>query len=257
MVLLKQIIFAGLVISLLGGCYSATQDRVEKLLQTDAANIIKNDYKSVVKQLVAFKDKLDKRNPKAYSKTNAPIIYTQLDNLQNTFNLKYANNDLVKYKEYLQIAFSKSEVENRNDYLVLGLYKLVYDAYDIGSGHQMTAFGYDENKLQRLYQNLQILKWKLKTARDLNNEYLFLTWQNNWQVELEKRVQRGEKLSYEELQNLEYIKNDKETLFSASNNSFEILLTVMAVRVKNTLETMGVEPTDLGIEAVKSIFLFL
>lgn len=257
MVLLKQIIFAGLFISLFSGCYSATQDRVEKLLQTDAANIIKNDYKSVVKQLVIFKEKLDKRNPKAYSKTNAPIIYTQLDNLQNTFNLKYANNDLVKYKEYLQIAFSKSEVEHRNDYLVLGLYKLIYDAYDIEEGHQITALSYDEEKLQRLYQNLQILKWKIKTDRDLNNDYLFLTWQNNWQIELEQKLKKGQEPTYEDLKNLKFIKDKKESLFSASNTSFEVLLTIMSQRVQNSLETMGVEPVDLGIEAVKSVFLFL
>lgn len=255
--LLRNISLWVLMVAFFSGCFSSTQERVEKLLQTTAANSIKNDYQHIMKNVIIFKDKLDKRNPNAYNKTDSNTIYTQIDTLQNTFNLKYANNDLVKYKEYLQIAFSKANVEYRNDYLVLGLYKLVYDAYDIAQGHQLTAFGYDEEKLQKLYQNLQILKWKIKTARDLNNNYLFLTWQNNWQIELEKKIERGEKPSYEDLQNLHYIKTQKETLFSASNSSFEVLLSVMGLQVKNSLETMGVEPVDLGIETMKSIFLFL
>lgn len=256
-VVLKQVFFLGLVVSLFTGCFSSTQDTVEKFLQTNSANIVKNDYKHVIKELIVFKEKLDKRNPQAYSKEHEQTIYAQMGNLKNDFNLKYGYINLVKYKEYLQIAFSKTDVENRNDYLILGLYKLIYDAYDIQDGHQITALTYDEEKLQRLYQNLQILKWKIKTARDLSNNYLFLTWQNNWQVELEKRIAHGEKLSYEQMQELKFIKEKKESLFSSSNTSFEVLLTVMSQRVENSLETMGVEPVDLGLDAVKSVFLFL
>lgn len=245
-----------LLVSLFSGCVS-TQDRIESLLQTSAATVIKNDYKNIAQQLIVFKDKLDKRNPKSYDKELAPLMYTQINELENKINLKYGSNEIGSYKEYLQIAFSKTDIQNRDDYLILGMYKLMYDAYDIQDGHRVSAFSYNEEKLQRLFHNLQILKWKIKTAKDLKEEYLFLTWQNNWQIELEKRVRKGEKPTFEELQNLEYIKNNKESLFSSSNTSFEVILTQMIQHVKNSLETLGVEPVDMGIEAIKSVFIFL
>lgn len=251
-------IFLGIVIiALFSGCISATQERVEKLLQTNSANSMKKDYTQMIKELIIFKDKLDKRNPSAYDKMFSNQIYTEINNLTNTLTLKYENIQLHTYKEYLQIAFSKFEIKNRNDYLILGLYKEIYDAYDIQSGHQITALTYDKNKLQNLYQNLQILKWKITTARDAKDEYLFLTWQNNWQIELEKRLKQKEIKTYEDILNLKYIKEGKETLFSQSNMSFEVLLTSMLYHVKNSLETVGVEPVDVGLEVVKTMFIFL
>jgi len=251
--------FFGLIVFglLFSGCISATQERVEKMLQTNSANSMKKDYTQITKELIVFKEKLDKRNPSAYDKDFSNQIYTEINNLTNTRNLAYENIQLHTYKEYLQIAFSKFEIKNRNDYLILGLYKEIYDAYDIQSGHQITALTYDKNKLQNLYQNLQILKWKLNTARDVKDEYLFLTWQNNWQIELEKRLKQKEIKTYDDILNLKYIKEGKETLFSQSNMSFEVLLSSMMYHVKNSLETLGVEPVDVGLEAVKTMFIFL
>lgn len=239
------------------GCISQTQNRVEKLLQTNSANSMKKDYTEVTKQLIVLKDKLDKRNPSAYDKEMANAIYTQINNLTNTINLTYGTLPLNSYKDYLQIAFSKFEIKNRNDYLIMGLYKEIFDAYDIQNGHQITALSYDHDKLQNLYQNLQILKWKLSTARDAKDEYMFLTWQNNWQIELEKRLKQKEIKTYDDILNLKYIKEGKESLFSQSNTSFEVILTTMINRVRGSLETLGVEPVDVGLEVVKTVFIFL
>jgi hypothetical protein len=253
----RNIFFGIVAVVLFSGCISATQERVEKMLQTNSANSMKKDYTQITKELIVFKDKLDKRNPSAFDKTVSNQMYTEINNLTNTLNLPYENIQLHTYKEYLQIAFSKFEIKNRNDYLILGLYKEIYDAYDIQSGHQITALTYDKNKLQNLYQNLQILKWKLSHAKDAKDEYLFLTWQNNWQIELEKRLKQKEIKTYEDILNLKYIKEGKETLFSQSNMSFEVLLSSMMYHVKNSLETLGVEPVDVGLEAVKTMFIFL
>lgn len=254
---IKNVCLSVLLISLFSGCISATQERVEKLLQTNSANTMKKDYVEVTKELILLKDKLDKRNPSAYNKEIANEIYTQINNLTNTVDLKYETLPLNSYKDYLQIAFSKFDIKNRNDYLILGLYKEIYDAYDIQNGHQLTALTYDKDKLLNLYQNLQILKWKLSTARDAKDEYLYLTWQNNWQIELEKRLKQKEIKTYDDILNLKYIKEGKESLFSQSNTSFEVILTTMINRVKGSLETLGVEPVDVGLEVVKTVFIFL
>ncbi|MCP4970392.1 MAG: hypothetical protein GY932_07355 [Arcobacter sp.] len=95
--------------------------------------------------------------------------------------MKYKNNTLDNYKDYLQIAFSKDYIPCRNDYLILGLYYLVYDLYDIEDSHKVIALEYDKNKLHKLYKNLQVIKWKIKVNRDFKGNYLFKTWQNNWQ----------------------------------------------------------------------------
>jgi hypothetical protein len=230
---------------------------LERFLQTNAANSIKKDYVDITKQLLLFKEKLDLRNPKAYDKTLSPKLYSQIDNLTDEITLPFFNTPVNNYKEYLQIAFSKTNIQNRNDFLILGLYKHIYDAYDIAKGHQLTAFSYDEHKLQTLYQNLQILKWKITTNKDIDENYLFLTWQNNWQIELQKRLKNGENITFEDLQELKFIQEGKETLFSKSNSSFEILLTNMTNRVKSSLETLGVEPVDVGLDALKTMFIFL
>ncbi|MFA6789509.1 MAG: hypothetical protein WCR15_07485 [Arcobacteraceae bacterium] len=245
------------MVFLFAGCTSVSQDRVERVFQTNSANSMKKDYKELSKQLIVFKDKLDKRNPSAYNRTISNAIYTNMNNSTNGVTLKFNNVKLNSYKEYLQMAFSKIDIQNRNDFLVLGLYKEIYEAYDIRNGHQLTALTYNKQKLQNLYQNLQIVKWKLSTGRDAKDEYLFLTWQNNWQIELETALKQNQIHTYDDILNLRSIKEGHESLLSQSNASFEVILTSMISRVKTSLETIGVEPVDVGIEAVKTMFIFL
>lgn len=244
-------------ISLFSGCTSIKQEKLGEVFQSNNAIEIKNDYKEISKFIINFKEKLDKRNPNAYSKDLAPAIYTQIDKLENTIELKYNNNSISSYKGYLQIAFSKDDIKNRNDYLILGLYKMMYEAYNINDSMKLTAFAYSEEKLQIAYKNLQVLTWKLKVDKDLNGDYLFLTWQNNWQIELEKKVNKGLNPSWEDIQNLEHIKNGKESIFTYSNFSYENLLNTISYRVNMSLKRLGVEPTEMGVQAIKSLFIFL
>lgn len=257
MIGIKNLFFGVFLVSLLGGCTSVSQDKVEKVFQTNSANSMKQDYKELGKQLIYLKDRLDKRNPNAYNRTISNAIYTQINNLTNGVSLKFNNVKLNSYKEYLQIAFSKVDIQNRNDFLILGIYKEMYEAYDIRNGHQLTALTYNKQKLQNLYQNLQIVKWKLSTARNSKDEYLFLTWQNNWQIELETALKQNQIHTYEDILNLRSIKDGHESLLSQSNASFEVILTSMISRVKISLETIGVEPVDVGIDTMKAMFIFL
>ncbi len=233
------------------------QNEVESFFQSDSASNIKNNYKDSVKLLLSLKSKLDKRNPSAFNKNIENKIYTSINNLDKNTKLKFNNKDLTTYKEYLQLAFSKSKIENRNDYLILGLYYLIYDLYEIKDGHQITSYAYDSSKIKKIYYNLQVIKWKIKTAKDLDSNYLFLTWQNNWQVQLAKKLKAGAKLEDIELNNLEYIKNKKETLLSYSNFSYEVVLTQMLDRTKHSLEILNVSISEMSLDAIKAVFLFL
>ncbi len=254
---LKNIVLFIITIFFFTGCVSLKKETVQEMFQSNNAVEIKNDYKKITRLVIRLKEKLDKRNPKAYDENLASSIYTEIDNLQDTINLKFKNNDVGSYKSYLQIAFSKDDIKNRNDYLILGLYKNIYDAYDISSSYKITAFSYDKEKLLKLYKNLQILAWKIKVEKDLNDNYLFLTWQNNWQIELEKKVKAGLKPTWEDFKNLAYIKNGQESIFGYSNLSFEHIILQMKARVGTTLERLGTEPTQMSLNTIKSIFIFL
>ena len=254
MVYIKNILLVIFVVSLFSSCVAVKQERLGEVFQSNSAVEIKKDYKAISKFILQFKEKLDKRNPNAFDENLSNEIYTQIDNLQNNISLQYNGKDITSYKGYLQIAFSKDDIKNRNDYLIIGLYKLLYDSYDVEDSYKLTAFSYDKEKLQRLYSNLQILSWKIKVDKDLSDNYLFLTWQNNWQIELEKRLKNGEELSHDELQKLKFIQENKESMLDPSNFSFEVLLTQMIDSAENSLRALGEEPKEL---TVKAMFLFL
>ncbi|RXJ65578.1 hypothetical protein CRV08_14965 [Halarcobacter ebronensis] len=237
------------------GCAS-TQEELTSIIQSNAATLITKDQKRLQELLVKFKKKLDIRNPSAYSKNDERRIYTLIKNTNANFLLKYKGKILEDYKEYLQIAFSKDKIENRNDYLVLAIYYMISNAFDFKVAHKLTAMQFEKEKLNKLYKNLQIIRWKIKVDRDINGEYLFLTWQNNWQIELEHRLKKNSNLSYEEIKHLWHIENSKETLLDHSNFSFEVMLTQMIDSVENSLKALGEEPKDLSISALK-IFIFL
>jgi hypothetical protein len=103
---------------------------------------------------------------------------------------------------------------------------------------------------------MKIIQWKIKHDKDNNGNYLFKTWQNNWQLELEKKIKNKIKPSWELIENLEYIKNKKETIFDPSNISFELLTNNIIQNIKTDIRVMGEEPSDLALDA-SSFFIFL
>lgn len=130
------------------------------------------------------------------------------------------------------------------------MYKLVYDTYRKEDGHQFTSLGFDSQKFKKLYYYLKVINWKIKTNKDEADKYLFLTWQRNWQVELEQNKNKP-------IKELSYIKNKKESLFDPSNFSFEVMMNQMFFHVKNSAKIIGDEPLELSISAMTSFVLFL
>ncbi len=203
--------------------------------------------------LLQLQVKLQKRNPKIFSKDLRSFLSQEMHEDKNILTI----GGLRDYRKYIKKAFSVKPVENRGDYLIVGMYRMFYQAFDRDKFHKISALQYDPEKIQRAYAILQVISWKIKTAKDKNGNYLFLTWQNNWQVELQKRLNEGKKLSMKLINSLKYIKDKKESLLSASNLSFESIFGKMFFVFQKALKTVGVEPKSLGAEALKNFIMFL
>lgn len=246
----KLVLLIGFIF-LFQGC-SFTQDNVRSIAQTNSAIKLTNSKNQVLKYLIEYKKKLDLRNPSAYNKNIRSDIYNQIKTNQDYINLIQDNKKLHTYQEYFLHAFSKEEVQNRNDLLIIGLYKLIYKAYLLNENHKFTAMQYNSLDMLTLYKYLQVIRWKIRTATDNNDNYLFVTWQNNWQLELMKKDISDLNI----IKELKYIKNNEETVFSHSNFSFEVLITLMLANVEASLKEINVEPYELSISALKS-FIFV
>lgn len=238
------------------GC-TPKKESVENFFQTQSAVTIKKDYQKIIKYLINFKDKLDKRNPNLYNQDFSHTIYNQMSNYKNNLYLKYNNKRLYNYQEYLNIAFSNQRIQNRSDFLILGMFKAIYEAYDLSTEHKFIAYSYNQEKLQKLHYNLQVLRWKIRFAKDIDGNYLFLTWQNNWQIELENLLKTNDHVTYEDIRDLPSIKDKQESVFDSSNMSYQVILSQMISCVENSLTYLGVDATELSLEALKTIILFI
>jgi hypothetical protein len=130
---------------------------------------------------------------------------------------------------------------------------MVYEAYNLDAKHKLTAFDFNLQKLQTLHKNLQILKWKIKVAKDSNNNFLFLTWQNNWQVELLKNSQLS--VDYASIENLRAIASKQESVFDISNTSFDEISRQMLVYTELAIHYRGGEATDISVNLLTSFLL--
>jgi len=236
---------------------SNLQEKVKNTVQSKNAEQISEDYNEIVKLLSVYKTKLDKRNPKNYSLSLDRLLKENILQNKNTINLAIDNsNTSKKYTEYLNHAFDKEKlIQSRNDYLAIGLYKMFYYAYNMDEKYKMTAFSYSLEDLQKSYKNLQVIQWKIKFDKNLKNEYLFLTWQNNWQIELEQKL-KNTTLDNISLSQLENIKLNKESLFDPSNSSFEIITSKMILHMAKSIKKLNAEPENLGIDALIG-FIFI
>lgn len=216
------------------------------------------DFKKISENLITYKEKLDLRNPKGFSKEAKESIIHEIKLTRNTLSITYNGKKLKTYDDYLRVAFDKnSAVVERNDFLIVGLHKLLCETYQIDKGHQITTLSYQQEAFKRLYYYLEVIKWKIRTAKDKEGNYLFVTWQNNWQIELAQKIAKGVRPSWEMIENLPSIKMQKETIFDPSNPNFEVLMNHMIDHVKNSARIVGDEPIDIGIDAMISFVLFL
>jgi len=216
------------------------------------------DFKKISENLIRYKEKLDLRNPKAFSREAKERIVHEIHRTRNTLSITYNGQKLITYDDYLRVAFDKNRpIVERNDFLIVGLHKLLCETYQIDKGHQITTLSYQQDAFKRLYYYLEVIKWKIRTAKDKEGNYLFVTWQNNWQIELAQKMAKGVRPSWEIIENLSSIKTHKESIFDPSNPNFEILMNHMIDHVKNSARIVGDEPIDIGIDAMISVVLFL
>jgi len=232
--------------------------KIGEILQSNNATQVAQDHQHIIKLLLRYQKKLNLRNPNSYNKKNIYLIKYELQNNTNTIFLKYHNQYIKNHNDYLKASLNTQDnIQYRDDLLILGIYKYIWYSYKLDNKHKITTFGYDADKLKSLYYAISVLKWKISTKKDLHGNYLFLTWQNNWQIELNKKLKNGINPSWKLIQNLKYIKTKKETIFSHSNFNFEILMNQMLYHIKHSLKLLGNEPLDISIEAMKNLIFFL
>lgn len=153
------------------------------------------------------------------------FIKNEIENSNNNLVLPLLDQKLnITYKDYFNIAFSKEYVSDRNDYLILGIYRLIYWAYTMDRSHTITALQYDIKKLQEANKVMQIVQYRIQQATDKEGNYLFITWQRPWQVKVLKEINQKKN------RNLE-IYSDEELLYH-SNMSFQVISSNMIFTIQ-------------------------
>lgn len=249
---MKRIILSLFFISLFFQGCSFNSDTIKSIAQSNSASLIVEHKNEVLEYLLKYKKKLELRNPNSYNKELAKKITYEIMQNQDYISLIKNGKKLTRYNEYFHYAFSKEQIKDRNDYLILGLYKLIFKAYSLDKEHKFVAMQYNKEEMIKLYEYLQVIRWKVRTAKDLKGKYLFYTWQNNWQIEFMKRNPQD----LNEIKEFIYIKSKKESLSSSSNFSFEILISKMLVNIEYSLKKINIEPYEMSISAIKS-FVFI
>lgn len=231
---------------------SLNQNKIKSIAQTNSASQIEEFKTEILKDLILYKKKLDLRNPNAFKKDLENVIIQQIKNNKNSINLIQNGKTLSTPNEYFYYAFSPQSINNRNDLLILGLYKLIFKAFQMDKKHQFLAIQYDKQNMISLYEYLQVLRWKIRTEKDEKSNFLFNTWQNNWQLELVTKY----KGDYNIINSLDFIKLNKESIYDSSNFSFEIIFSKILTNVEHSLRKINVEPYEMGVSALKS-FVFI
>ncbi len=240
-----------LLLLIFTGCSTKDDESfVQSIFQTNGAVVVREHKEFLRELLLKYQVKLNKRNPSHSSKQNTRYIVFDIENKKNSVTLDMLKNKPhATYKDYLNIAFDMNYVKNRDDYLILGIYKMLYWAYTIDRTHTVTTMQYDVEKIQEANKLMQIIQYRVQTARNKDGNYLFLTWQRAWQVEVLKNLNKKKSI------NLDIY--NKEQLLSHSNMNFQVISSKMIYTLQESLRYLGSEGTNLSAQAVKSVFMFL
>jgi len=236
---------------ILSGC-STKEDIsfVHSIFQTNGAASIRKHTDILQNSLIKYYIKLNKRNPNNTSKANSTRIISEIQNRTNRLRLTLLHQKkILSYQDYLNIAFSKDFVKNRNDYLILGIYKMLYNAYTFDRSHTITAVQHDTQRIQEANKMMQVIQYKIQKNKDKDGNYLFITWQRAWQIESLKKISKQEKMILDQ-----YTQNE---LLYHSNMNFQIITQRMIFTLQETLHYLGEEGTNLSAQAIKSVFIFL
>ncbi|MEN8718601.1 MAG: hypothetical protein ABF301_08095 [Sulfurovum sp.] len=225
---------------------------LKSIVQSNSAAQIVEYKENILKHLVEYKVILDEKNPNSFNKALHEEIKSQIKNEQNYINIVQDGKKLVHFDDYFHYAFLSKNVKNRNDFLILGLYKLIYESYNLDKKHKFTAISYDAEKLKKLYKYLQVISWKIRNEKNYKNEYLFITWQKDWQLRLEKDYMGDLNI----INSYDSVKSKKESIIGQSLFTFEVLIEKMKSDVEYSLLKVNIEPQKIGFDVAKT-FLFL
>ena len=173
-----------------------------------------------------------------------------INNRTNNASLPLLNDKKdATYKDYLNIAFSRNDIKNRNDYLIAGIYKMFYWAYTLDRPHTVTTFQYESEKIQEANKMMQIIQYRIENEKDVKGDYLFLKWQRQWQIDVLKSIYTHKTVDINMYK--------KEELIKSSNMNFRITSEGMIFTLQESLRYLGKESTNLGTAAISSVFMFL
>jgi len=223
---------------------------IKNLIKSNGEIAIEEYLRDLDELIYRFHIKLNKRNPSNCDKSAQESIEFALKNHSFIHLNGYDENPV----EILKLSLERGKrVPNRNDYLIIGLHNMIYKAF-FRDKFKITALSYDLKKLEKLYINLQIIFWQISTYKDKNGNYLFLTWQKNWQIELQKMIKNGMDIQ-NALVKLPSLKNEKESLFESSNMSFSMIYAKIFYIMQKIIKACGGEPKEIGTNVLKTIAL--
>ena len=248
--MIKVLLFSFLFLSFSACSTKEDTSFVQSIFQTNGAAAVRIHTDALRESLLKYKLKLDKRNPVYHSKKDSKDIEEEIKHSAGKVTLELLKNKKdASYKDYLNIAFSEGYVKHRNDYLIMGIYKLLYWAYTIDRSHTITTIQYDVEKIQEANKMMQIIQYRIQTATDKDRNYLFITWQRPWQIEVLKKINKN--------QEVDLGKYTNRQLLYHSNMNFQVISSGMIFTLQETLRYLGAEATNLSAQAIKSVLMFL
>ena len=102
---------------------------LKSLAQSNSASQIEEYKAEILESLINYKNKLDLRNPSAFNKDIKEDIINEISINQDYIHIIQDGVKLETYEDYFYYAFSEKNINNRNDLLILGMYKLIFKAY--------------------------------------------------------------------------------------------------------------------------------
>jgi hypothetical protein len=146
-----------------------------QLFKTDLNRVAETHQQHIFASLRRLTDKLYKRNPREWRKSDAPSAEAAISRIfDERHRWRFASLGNRRDLDALHVALHPEYRGDRVQALVVGLASMVQSAFGDREGFYLL----DDLEPQHLYnaaRNVEIAVWKLSTARDGNGELLLLT----------------------------------------------------------------------------------
>jgi len=164
--------FVALLLSI-SGCFQQSSKQQQKsisyLAKSDIDTVTDINLQNSLKHLRALAKKLYLRNPKELSKSG---FKSANDAIKHIFSS--ANSSSKQNTHYLELAFDENFSGDRVYNLIKGMKNMIMASYE----NKSEFFMFDELDPQKLYncaRNMEIVAWKLNTARKSGGQLLILS----------------------------------------------------------------------------------